>query len=96
MPGKRGRRQVLPRGQPSGDQVRLTGPGDGPGAVGRCRVLEQRRRLRGREPQVGHADLGQLAACPRPCQRQRRVAAAGTGRYGVVASRTSRSGPVTG
>jgi hypothetical protein len=58
MPGKRGRRQVLPRGQPSGDQVRLTGPGDGPGAVGRCRVLEQRRRLRGREPQVGHADLG--------------------------------------
>ena len=44
---------------------------------GRRRVLEQRRCLRGREPQVGHADFGQLAACPQPRQRQRRVAAAG-------------------
>ena len=40
-------------------------------------MLEQLPGLRGREPQLGHAYLGQLAACPQPCQRQRRIAAAG-------------------
>jgi hypothetical protein len=40
-------------------------------------LLEQLRCLRGREPQLGHAHLGQLAACPQPRQRQRRIAAAG-------------------
>ena len=40
-------------------------------------MLEQLRRLRGREPQLGSAHLGQLTACPQPGQSQRRVAAAG-------------------
>ena len=40
-------------------------------------MLEQFGGLRGREPQLGHAYLGQLAARPQPRQRQRRVAAAG-------------------
>ena len=40
-------------------------------------MLEQLRCLRGREPQLGDAYLGQLAAAPQPRQRQRRVAAAG-------------------
>ena len=40
-------------------------------------MLGQVPRLRGREPQLGHAYLGQLAACPQPRQRQRRIAAAG-------------------
>jgi hypothetical protein len=43
----------------------------------RRRVLEQLPGLRGGEPQVGRADLGQLAAGPQPRQRQRRIAAAG-------------------
>ena len=43
----------------------------------RRRVLEQLGGLRGREPQLGLAYLGQLAAGPQPRQRQRRVAAAG-------------------
>ena len=41
------------------------------------RVLEQLPGLRGREPQLGLAYLGQLAAGPQPGQSQRRVAAAG-------------------
>ena len=40
-------------------------------------MLKQLGGLRGREPQLGLAYLGQLAACPQPRQRQRRVAAAG-------------------
>ena len=40
-------------------------------------MLEQLGGLRGREPQLGFAYFGQLAACPQPGQRQRRVAAAG-------------------
>jgi hypothetical protein len=40
-------------------------------------VLEQLPGLRRREPQLGHAYLGQLAACPQPRQRQRRIAAGG-------------------
>ena len=44
---------------------------------GRRRVLEQFPGLRGSEPQLGRAYLGQLAAGPQPRQRQRRVAAAG-------------------
>ena len=40
-------------------------------------MLEQLGCLRGREPQLGGADLGQLSAGPQPRQRQRRVAAAG-------------------
>ena len=40
-------------------------------------MLEQLRCLAGREPQLGRAYLGQLAAGPQPRQRQRRVAAAG-------------------
>ena len=40
-------------------------------------MLEQLPGLGGREPQLGHAQFGQLAACPQPRQRQRRVAAAG-------------------
>ncbi len=44
---------------------------------GRRRVLEQLPGLRGGEPQLGRAHLGQLAAGPQPRQRQRRIAAAG-------------------
>ena len=40
-------------------------------------MLEQLPGLRGREPQVGHAYLGQLAACPQPRQPQRWIAAGG-------------------
>jgi hypothetical protein len=40
-------------------------------------VLEQLPGLRRREPQLGHAYLGPLAACPQPRQRQRRIAAGG-------------------
>ena len=60
-------------------------PALGPGRQRRHRRIRQRRRrvleqlpgLRGREPQLGHAYLGQLAAGPQPRQRQRRIAAAG-------------------
>ena len=40
-------------------------------------MLEQLGGLPGREPQLGHAHFGQLAARSQPRQRQRRVAAAG-------------------
>ena len=40
-------------------------------------LVEVRRSLVRREPQVGSADLDQLAACPQPGQRQRRVSTAG-------------------
>ena len=74
MPAQRQRGQRQP-GRPAlgpGRQRRHRRIGQG-----RPRVLEQLRRLRGREPQLSRAHFGQLAACPQPRQRQRRVAAAG-------------------
>ena len=60
-------------------------PALGPGRQRRHRPLRQRRRrvleqfggLRGHEPKLGLAYLGQLAARSQPRQRQRRIAAAG-------------------
>jgi hypothetical protein len=40
-------------------------------------MLQQRRRLPGREPQVRGAQLGQLPAGPQPRQGQWRITAAG-------------------
>ncbi len=60
-------------------------PAFGPGRQRRHRRIRQARRhlleqlpgFCGREPKLGLAQLGQLAACPQPRHRQRRVAAAG-------------------
>ena len=64
-----------PRGQRRGDLVgqrRIE-----PRSAGRRRdLLQQRRRLLGREPQFRGAQLGQLPAGPQPRQGQWRVAAA--------------------
>ena len=65
-----------PRGQRRGDCVRQrrTGPRS---ARRRRDLLQQRRRLPGREAQFRGAQLGQLLAGPQPGQSQGRVAAAG-------------------
>ena len=71
-----GRPALGPRGQRRGDRVRQRRTGPRP--AGRSRdLLQQRRRLPRREPQVRGAQLGQLPAGPQPRQGQGRVAAAG-------------------
>ena len=74
LPAQRQRGQLQPRRPPLGPgrqrrQRRLR--------QGGRRVLEQLRCLRGGEPQLGHAHLGQLAARSQSRQSQRRIAAAG-------------------
>ena len=69
-----GRPALGPRGQRRGDRVRQRRIG--PRCAGhRHDLLQQRRRLLGREPQFRGAQLGQLPAGPQPRQGQWRVAA---------------------
>ena len=85
--GERGheRSGILVSAQRQRGQLQPGRPALGPGRQRRHRrvrqvrrhVLEQLPGLRGREPQLGLAYLGQLAAGPQAGQPQRRVAAAG-------------------
>ena len=85
--GKRGHERggILVPAQGQRGQLQPGRPALGPGRQRRHRpirqvrrsVPEQLRRFGGGEPQLGRAYLGELAACPQPRQRQRRIAAAG-------------------